>query len=192
MVLCYATRDGQSRRVAERIAARLGERGIHVPPHDLAVAFPAPASLAAARLVVLVAAVRYGRHLAAADRFLGTYRTLLAQPALVLISVNLTARKPGKDTAEGNRYLQKSIARHRLKPTLATAVAGRLDYPRYGWLDRQIIRLIMRMTGGPTDPRSTVEFTAWDAVDTIAARIADLHSKAGPGKDPSRGAGEAS
>jgi menaquinone-dependent protoporphyrinogen oxidase len=192
MVLCYATRDGQSRRVAERIAARLDERGVHAPPHDLAVTVPAPALLAAARLVVVVAAVRYGRHLAAADRFLGTYRALPAQPSLVLVSVNLTARKPGKDTAEGNRYLQKTIARHRLQPALATAIAGRLDYPHYGWLDRQIIRLIMRLTGGPTDPRSTVEFTAWDAVDALAVRIAGLHGTAGLGNAPSRDAGEAS
>jgi len=192
MLLCYATRDGQSRRVAERIAARLAERGIHVSPHDLMVSFPAPAALGAARLVVVVAAVRYGRHLAAADRFLAAYRALPARASLVLISVSLTARKPGKDTAEGNRYLRKSIARHRLRPALATAVAGRLDYPRYGWFDRQMIRLIMLMTGGPTDRRSTVEFTAWDAVDAIAARIADLHDAAGAGKDLSRVAGEAS
>jgi menaquinone-dependent protoporphyrinogen oxidase len=183
MVLCYATRDGQSRRVAERIAAQLGERGIEVPPHDLAVASPASAVLGAARLVVVVAAVRYGRHLTAAERFLAAYQALPARASLVLVSVNLTARKPGKDTAEGNRYLQKSIARHRLKPALATAVAGRLDYPRYGWLDRQIIRLIMRMTGGPTDPRSTIEFTSWDAVDAIAARIADLLDDDKAGED---------
>ena len=48
---------------------------------------------------------------------------------------------------------------------MAAAVAGRLDYPHYRWLDRQIIRFIMKMTGGPTDPRSCVEFTAWKAVD---------------------------
>ncbi len=67
------------------------------------------------------------------------------------------------------------MTRHRLKPALAAAVAGRLDYPHYRWLDRQIIRLIMKMTGGPTDPQSCIEFTAWDAVDDIAVRIADLH-----------------
>jgi len=33
------------------------------------------------------------------------------------------------------------------------------------------------MTGGPTDPQSCVEFTAWQAVDEIAARIADLHGR---------------
>lgn len=151
-------------------------------PQDLAGAFPAPSELAGCRLVVVVAAVRYGRHLPVAERFFAAYRELLAQAPLVFVSVNLTARKPGKDTAEGNRYLGKTVARHRLKPALATAVAGRLDYPHYGWFDRQIIRLIMKMTGGPTDPRSCVEFTAWAAVDEIASRIAGLHEASNVGR----------
>jgi menaquinone-dependent protoporphyrinogen oxidase len=178
MQLFYATRDGQSRRIAERIASRLIERGIHAPPHDLAVALPAPLRLAETRPVVVVAAVRYGRHLPEAEQFLATYRALRAPPPLVFLSVNLTARKPGKNTAEGNVYLRKSIARHRLTPVLALAFAGRLDYSRYGWLDRQAIRFIMMLTGGPTDPKTCVEYTAWNEVDDVALRIAEL---CGPG-----------
>jgi menaquinone-dependent protoporphyrinogen oxidase len=177
MQLFYATRDGQSRRIAERIAGRLVERGISALPHDLAVALPAPLSLAETRLVVVVAAVRYGRHLPEAERFLAIYRTLRAPPPLVLLSVNLTARKPGKNTAEGNVYLRKTIARHRLSPALALAIAGRLDYSRYDWLDRQAIRFIMMLTGGPTDPKTRVEYTAWNAVDDVAHRIAELYGR---------------
>ncbi len=176
MQLFYATRDGQSRRIAERIAGRLAERGIPAVPNDLAAAMPAPQSLAQALLVAVVAAVRYGRPLPEAEQFLAVYRTLRAPPPLVLLSVNLTARKPGKDTAEGNVYLRKSIARHRLAPVLAAAIPGRLDYARYGWRDRQLIRFIMKLTGGPTDPRTCVEYTVWSVVDDIALRIAELHA----------------
>ncbi|MDE2134631.1 MAG: menaquinone-dependent protoporphyrinogen IX dehydrogenase [Alphaproteobacteria bacterium] len=177
MQLFYATRDGQSRRIAERIAGRLIERGIHTLPHDLAVALPAPQTLAETRPVVVVAAVRYGRHLPEAEQLLAIYRTLRAPPPLVLLSVNLTARKPGKDTASGNTYLRKSIARHRLTPVLALAIAGRLDYSRYGWMDRQVIRFIMKLTGGPTDPKTCVEYTAWSVVDDVALRIAEMYRR---------------
>jgi menaquinone-dependent protoporphyrinogen oxidase len=179
MRLFYATRDGQSRRIAERIAVCLAESRILVPPRDLAVAFPAPAEVAACRLVVVVAAVRYGRHLAEAERFCAAYRELLARVPLAFVSVNLTAREPGRDTVEGNRYPRKMLVRHRLRPVLAAAVAGRLDYPRYGWLDGRIIQLIMAITGRPTDPRNCVEFTVWQAVHAMAARVADLHGDAG-------------
>jgi menaquinone-dependent protoporphyrinogen oxidase len=180
MQLFYATRDGQSRRIAERIAHGLGEQGIDAQPHDLAGGLPPAQVLAEARpMVVVVAAVRYGRHLAEAERFMALYSALQAPPPLVLLSVNLTARKPGKDTATGNVYLRKSIVRHRLKPVMAHAIAGRLEYPRYDWLDRQVIRFIMTLTGGPTDPSTCIEYTSWDKVDEIALRIAELCSTAG-------------
>lgn len=180
MQLYYATRDGQSRRIAERIAGRLAEKGIAASPHGLAAALPVPQKLAQARLVTVVAAVRYGRHLPEAERFLAIYRTLRAPPPLVFLSVNLTARKPGKDTAEGNAYLRKSIARHRLAPALALAIAGRLDYARYSWADRQLIRFIMKLTGGPTDPRTSIEYTPWNVVDDVALRIAELYGRVEP------------
>jgi menaquinone-dependent protoporphyrinogen oxidase len=183
--LFYATRDGQSRRIAERIASRLAENGIPALPHDLAVASANARKLVEARLVVVVAAVRYGRPLPEAEQFLESYRALRHPPLLVLLSVNLTARKPGKDTADGNPYLRKSIARHRLAPALALAIAGRLDYSRYGWLDRQLIRFIMKLTGGPTDPKTCIDYTPWHVVDDLAARIAELHRRTqGPTKEP--------
>jgi menaquinone-dependent protoporphyrinogen oxidase len=172
--LYYATRDGQSRRIAEHIGRRLAESEILAPPQDLAANLPAAADVAAASVVVLVAAVRYGRHLPEADRFLAAYRSLNSPPPLAFASVNLTARKPAKTTATGNPYLHKVIARHRLAPAVAVAFAGRLDYRRYGWFDRQMIRFIMLLTRGPTDPDTCVEFTSWRAVDEFADRIAGL------------------
>ncbi len=173
IALYYATRDGQARRIAERIHSRLTESESLAPPRDAASAPPAE-SLGAAGLIVLVAAVRYGKHLPEADRFLATYRSLAAPPPLAFASVNLTARKPGKTSATGNAYLRKTIERHRLAPVLATAFAGRLDYRLYGWRDRQIIRFIMLLTGGPTDPATSIEYTSWSAVDAFAGQIAAL------------------
>lgn len=170
----YATHDGQARRIAEHICGRLSEGGALARPQNLALARPAPQELAVAALIVLVAAVRYGKHLPEADQFLAAYRSLASPPPLALASVNLTARKPEKTTATGNAYLRKTIARHRLTPALAVAFAGRLDYRLYSWRDRQIIRFIMLLTGGPTDPDTRIEYTSWDAVDDFADRIAKL------------------
>lgn len=175
MHLYYATRDGQSRRIASHISSKLTAAGVETTVVDLAEAPPSASQLAESPLVVLIASVRYGRHLPEAESLISLYRTLGSPPPLVLASINLTARKPGKDTAEGNAYLRKWIARQDLKPALAAAIAGRLDYPRYGWFDRQMIRLIMKMTGGPTDPRAQVEYTSWPAVDDFSRKIAELY-----------------
>jgi len=173
MQLYYASRDGQARKIATRIAARLAGHGVAASPADLATTQPSPAELAQAGLVVAVLAVRYGRHLPEAVEFVKTFALLHRPPPFALASVNLTARKPGKDTAEGSVYLRKLIARHGLKPALATAFAGKLDYPRYGFFDKHIIRFIMLMTGGPTDPATVVEYTDWNKVDAFADRVAE-------------------
>ena len=180
MQFYYASRDGQSRRIAERIAARLGEAGVPAAPTGLTEATPPVSELSKPGPVVLVAAVRYGKHLPEAQHLLARYRGLASPPPLVLLSVNLTARKPGKQTPEGSIYLRKVIRKYRLKPVLAEAVAGRLDYPRYTWRDRQAIRFIMMLTGGPTDPTAQVEFTDWDQVDSLARRIAEIYALSHP------------
>jgi menaquinone-dependent protoporphyrinogen oxidase len=180
VLLLYASHDGQARRIATRISVRLAEQDIAGSPRDLAVRFPRTEELRAAPLIVTVAAVRYGRHLRTAEHLLAEYKKSGSSAPLVFVSVNLTARKPGRNAAETNQYLRRSLLRHGVTPAIATAVAGRLDYPRYNWLDRQIIRLIMKLTGGPTDLSRCTEFTDWDAVDAIAQRVAQMAGQCEP------------
>jgi menaquinone-dependent protoporphyrinogen oxidase len=184
MLFYYATRDGQSGRIAERLAERLREGGIAAAPENLAAAMPSPAQLGAAPLLIVVAAIRYGKHLSEVQRLLEMCSALPSPPPLVLVSVNLTARKPGKDTPEGNVYLRKTIARYRLRPLAAAAIAGRLDYSLYGWFDRTMIRFIMLLTGGPTHRGARVEYTDWAKVDAFAGRIAERYSEASSSSSP--------
>lgn len=165
----YSTRDGQTCRIAERIAARLTGSGVDAKALNAAV-LP-PDVLDGLLIFVLIAAVRYGRHMRDAERALDAYARLANKPPLALASVNLTARKPHKRTAQDNPYLKKWIRRRKLAPDIAAAIAGRLDYPRYSPLDRLAIRFIMTLTGGETDPNAQIEYTDWNAVDAFADEI---------------------
>jgi menaquinone-dependent protoporphyrinogen oxidase len=175
MELFYATRDGQSRRIAERMAERLAEHEIETLPKDLRVQQPSQSVLESTDLVVIVAAIRYGKILPEARDFLAAYQKLQRKPKLVFLVVNLTSRKPGKETPEGSVYIRKAIKQYELEPAFARAIPGRLDYQRYTWRDRQLIRFIMLLTGGPTDPRTSIEYTPWNVVDDIAQKVADLN-----------------
>lgn len=168
----FASRDGHAATIAVRIAERLQAGGLAAETVDLADARPVAEMLAGASLVVVIAAVRYGRHLAPAERFLEACRAHPGAPPLAFASVNLTARKPEKQTAQTNPYVKKLIEKLGLRPVVATVFAGCLDYPKYRWLDRQTIRLIMWLTGGPTDGTSTVDYTSWPGVDGFADDIA--------------------
>jgi menaquinone-dependent protoporphyrinogen oxidase len=81
------------------------------------------------------------------------------------------ARKPEKRRPEANPYLQKFLMQIAWQPKELAVFAGKIDYPSYGPLDRLMIRLIMWMTKGPTDPTTVVEFTDWQQVEAFGRLI---------------------
>ena len=46
--------------------------------------------------------------------------------------------------------------------------AGKIDYPKYKFFDKYMIRFIMWMTNGPTNISESFEFTDWSKVDDFA------------------------
>jgi len=84
------------------------------------------------------------------------------------------ARKPEKSRPEHNPYLQKFLRRISWKPGIVAVFAGKIDYPSYRPLDRFMIRLIMWMTKGPTDPNAVIEFTDWQQVEAFGHTVAAM------------------
>lgn len=173
IALYYASHDGQTRKIVDRLAGHFAAHGIDAPTVDLS-ANPSQTIDSEADLVLLAAAIRYGFHLPAARRFLDRLRAEIPDNRIAVVSVNLTARKPGRQTAEGNVYLRNWLKRTGLNPALAAAVAGKLDYPAYRWFDRTMIRAIMTISGGPTDPSAIIEYTDWAAVEALSLELAAL------------------
>ena len=57
------------------------------------------------------------------------------------------------------------------KPQITAVFAGKLNYPEYRFIDKQMIRLIMFITNGPTDTKKVFEFTDWDKVKQFALKF---------------------
>ena len=70
---------------------------------------------------------------------------MLNAKSAVFFGVNLTARKEGKDTPEGNVYVRKFLQRIKWIPAKVGVFAGALLYPHYKWIDRVMIQLIMKI-----------------------------------------------
>ncbi|GAA5193923.1 menaquinone-dependent protoporphyrinogen IX dehydrogenase [Ferrimonas gelatinilytica] len=168
ILVLYSTVDGQTRRIAQRLAERLEKQGNAV---ELA-ALETISSLAGFDHVVIGASIRYGKYRPALFTFIERHQAELAEKGAAFFSVNLVARKPGKDSAEGNPYIRLFQSKSVWNPPLLGVFAGRLDYPSYGFWDRNIIRFIMWLTKGPTAPDSVQEFTRWDRVTEFADQIA--------------------
>ena len=56
-------------------------------------------------------------------------------------------------------------------PNYLAVFAGKIDYPKYNLIDKYMIRFIMWITKGPTNIKSTYEFTDWDKVDSFAKEL---------------------
>ncbi len=168
ILVLYSTVDGQTKRIARRLADRLEQKGAAV---ELAALESAP-EMVAFDAVVIGASIRYGKYRPALFTFIEHHQAELAQKGTAFFSVNLVARKPGKDSAEGNPYIRLFQSQSPWVPPLLGVFAGRLDYPSYGFWDRNIIRFIMWLTKGPTAAGTVQEFTDWSQVAVFADQIA--------------------
>jgi menaquinone-dependent protoporphyrinogen oxidase len=177
-LLVYSTVDGHTRKICERLQQSLEQNGHSVRLAELEPSVRLdPASF---DRIAIGASIRYGRHRPAVYGFIEANRQVLEHKPSAFFSVNVVARKTGKDRPDSNPYIKSFRRRTTWAPTELAVFAGKLDYPSYGFFDRQVIRLIMWLTKGPTDPTSCVEFTNWTAVDSFARRIADMGSTESP------------
>jgi menaquinone-dependent protoporphyrinogen oxidase len=162
---------GHTRRICERLQAELAKLGHRADVVALAGGKTDPVAYDA---IVIGASIRNGKHNPAVADFIRANSALLETKPSAFFSVNLVARKPAKNTAETNPYVKTFIARSPWKPKLVGVFGGDLDYQRYGFMDRHIIRLIMTITGGPTDLQTKVEYTDWEKVRAFAGQVAAL------------------
>lgn len=175
-LIVYSTVDGHTLTICKRIADRLERDGSQVALKRLEDA--TESDVASCARLVIGASIRYGRHRPAVAEFIARHLARLGERPCAFFSVNIVARKPGKDRPDTNPYVRKFLRALRQRtgwqPSCVDVFAGRLDYPSQRPLDRMLIRLIMRLTGGPTDPHAVIEFTDWRRVDVFAQRFAAL------------------
>jgi menaquinone-dependent protoporphyrinogen oxidase len=137
--------------------------------------------------IVIGASIRYGKYRPAVYSFIEANRRALERKPSAFFSVNVVARKPGRDAPESNPYVRLFKRKTTWVPREVAVFAGKLDYPRYGFLDRQVIRFIMWLTSGPTDPAACIEFTNWEKVEAFAQRISSMGSPAANAADDAQG-----
>ena len=172
VLILYSTTDGQTRRICERLQRVIEGQGHQVTLVDVEQR-PDP-DLEPYDKLVIGARIRYGKHSPRVAEFIDRHRKRLEDKPSAFFSVNIVARKPEKNRPETNPYVRKFLKQVGWRPAEAAVFAGKLDYPKYGFWDRTIIRFIMWMTRGPTDPATVVEFTDWQQVDAFGLVISRM------------------
>ncbi|MDB4159004.1 menaquinone-dependent protoporphyrinogen IX dehydrogenase [Gammaproteobacteria bacterium] len=164
-LIIYSTTDGQTISIAEKIGEVLENSKV------ISIADAETLNLNDFETIVIGASIRYGKHKHEVYKFIKDNLEILDAKKNAFFSVNVVARKPEKNTPDTNPYMQKFLELSKWSPKNLSVFAGKIDYPQYKFVDKQMIRFIMWMTKGPTDINGTFEFTDWKKVESFAEEL---------------------
>jgi len=170
ILLLYASRYGQTERIARRIADVLRQAGHLVTLLDKPVLLGAHLDINDA--VVVGGSVQIGRHDSALERAVAGESDRLLRCPNAFFSVSMSAAHPGKGLREAQRCVEQFVTRTGWQPRLCATFAGELAYTRYKPWIRWIMRFISKRAGGSTDTSRDHEYTDWAAVERFAREFA--------------------
>ena len=167
-LIIFSTTDGHTKKICERIVNFLNnEKLVKIVSLDEATKL----DLSEFQKIIIGASIRYGKHSRKLYKFIKLNKRILDQKEGVFFSVNVVARKFEKNTPETNPYIKKFLKISKWQPKKLGVFAGKVDYPSYNIFDKYIIKLIMFITGGPTDTSQSYEFTDWSKVKDFAKEL---------------------
>jgi menaquinone-dependent protoporphyrinogen oxidase len=170
ILVAYASKHGQTAKIASRIATVLASRGHRVEIREA----PEREDIDRADAVVLGAPIYYGRPSRALRRMLVRHRNTLQLRTTALFTVCLT--EAGSDEHakhEVRRIVDALEERTAFRPDEAAVFAGALSYRDYNPIVRAIMKRIAATVGANTDTSRDWEYTDWGRVETFALRLAD-------------------
>tara|TARA_B110001450_G_C17387038_1_gene386110 strand:- start:68 stop:595 length:528 start_codon:yes stop_codon:yes gene_type:complete len=167
-LIIYSSTDGHTKTICKRITNFLneGERAELVSLYEAT-----KIDLSKFNKIIIGASIRYGAHSKKLYKFIELNKNILNQKQSVFFSVNVVARKLGKNTPDTNPYIKKFLKISKWKPKKLGVFAGKVDYPNYKFFDKYIIKFIMFLTKGPTDTSQSYEFTDWSKVENFAKEL---------------------
>ncbi len=166
-LIVYSSVHGQTIKICQYLERKLQALGETVTLHQIQDEI----DLTDYDKIIIGASIRHGKHNPAVYEFIERNQALLEEKVSGFFSVSLVARKPAKNTPQTNPYMQAFLSKSSWQPKLLEVFGGNLNYQGYGAMDRNIIRFIMWITKGPTDPMTCVEYTDWQKVDNFAMQI---------------------
>ena len=166
--IIYASTDGHTVKICEKI--------IEIIKHESIISLSSieeadSLDLESFDFILVGASIRYGNHKANLFSFIKNNLESLNKKDTAFFNVNAVARKEDKNTPATNPYLIKFLKKVAWKPTLLEVFAGKISYPKYHFFDKHMIRFIMWMSKGPTDPSKVFEFTDWKKVESFGKKV---------------------
>jgi menaquinone-dependent protoporphyrinogen oxidase len=174
VLVLYSSLRGHTARVSRRICESIGAAGGSADMMAVTEAIHDGVDWSRYDVVVLGAPVIYGNYDKAFMEFVRRHRAEIDAKPNSFFNLSVVARTPAKATVEGNRYMQKFLQLSPWKPKDLKVIAGKVNYPAWRWYDVIMIQLIMKMTQGPTNRHTVIDYTDWADVDAYGRHVLEL------------------
>jgi menaquinone-dependent protoporphyrinogen oxidase len=187
IAVLYATREGHTHKIAERLVEDLRAAGVGAEAFDLAT--QAGVDLRAFAGAILAGSIHQGKHEKELSRFVKDNRESLDRIPTALLSVSLSeagVERPDYSEAERTQAatdVQRLIAEFEAEtgwhPGQTKPVAGALLYSKYNLLIRFVMKLIAKKARADTDTSRDYDYTDWASLDRFAQEfVAEVRAHA--------------
>jgi len=172
VLIIYSSTDGHTKEICKRLQQIIENQNNQVTL--VSVNDENTINLNSFDKIVIGASIRYGKHSKKIYEFIKENQQVLDCKCNAFFSVSAVARKPEKSKPGTNPYLQKFLKKISWRPNKLAVFAGKIEYQKYSFLDCLMIRAIMWMTDGPTDPKTNIEYTNWSQVEDFGKVISNM------------------
>jgi menaquinone-dependent protoporphyrinogen oxidase len=171
----YATTEGQTRRIADRLALLLRGRGFSSAVIDVASPEANTIDWEHVRGAFLGASLHGGKHQASAVAFASAHAADLNACPSTFFSVSLSAASTHAKELQAARNIAEAFAtKTRWHPRRIACIPGRLAYTQYGFFKRLLMKMIAKREHASTDTSRDHEYTDWGAVEQLAREMVDV------------------
>ena len=169
-LILYGTGEGQTAKIAERIATTIRERGHNASTVDVRDR-PITFALEEYDAVIVGASIHLGKHQDAIRDFVSDNRDVLSGMPTAFFQVSLSSATEEKEE-EAAGYVESFLAETGWHPDRIGQFGGALRFSEYGFLKRLMMKRIAKdLRAEREESDGDIEFTDWDAVDAFAADV---------------------
>ena len=172
IALLYGTGEGQTAKVAHRIADTLTERGHTLTERDVS-AGTEDLNWNTFDAVVVGASIHTGQHQSSVRELIAERLDYLNDLPTAFFQISLSSATPeGREQAAS--YVDELLENTGWDPDRIGLFGGALQYSRYGFLKRLLIKQIAKRNIPDVETDTDVEFTDWDEVESFSNDFADF------------------
>jgi menaquinone-dependent protoporphyrinogen oxidase len=172
ILICYATTEGQTRKIAQAVSESLVKAGHRAAFIDAGIIDDI--EIGRYDAVIMAGSVHIGRYQPALVHRIATWLETLKMVPTAFISVSLSAASDDPDDlADAKACADRLFDETGWTPNLVHHAAGAFRYTRYDFFKRWAMRFIAMQKGAPTDASEDVEYTDWDALARFTDEFID-------------------